>query len=583
MKRFLQYILLVLSVGGGLQACQGISQKTFDNKAIDERPNIIVMLVDDMGYSDLGSYGGEIQTPNLDKIANNGIRFTQFYNTSRCCPTRASLLTGLYPHQAGIGQMTGNQHKPGYEGQIKKTAVTIAEVLKDAGYATGMVGKWHVSNTSVKKNSNGQDRQAQLDWLNHQAYLNDDFGPLEAYPTARGFDKYYGNIWGVVNFFDPFSLVNGIEPVKKVPEDYYHTTALSDSAVNYIEEFSKSEKPFFMYVAHTAPHWPLHALPEDIAKYENTYNGGWDEIRKARFNRMKEIGIISENVELPSPQRKIKKWENNPNKDYDAHKMAVHAAMIDRIDQGVGKMLKKLEETGELENTVILFMSDNGASSETPMFAGFDRNGQTRSGEKVIYTEHKKDVMPGDELTYAGIGQEWANVANTPLRYWKAKTFEGGICTPMIAYWEKGIRKQKGTINHSSGHVIDIMATCVELANTEYPKSYKGNVIQPLEGKSLVPIFEEGKRVGHEAIFFEHYWSAALRSGDWKLVSLPLGDWELYNLKEDRNEMKNVIDLYPAIAEDLKNKWEQGAQRTMVFPRPKMPKHIKKQANKKDS
>ena len=256
---------------------QGSNEKKDVTNA--KRPNIVLILADDLGYSDLGCYGGEINTPNLDYLAKNGLRFTQFYNTSRCCPSRASLLTGLYNHQAGIGEMTSDRNLPGYRGHITENAVTLAEVLKTAGYDTAMSGKWHVSNTVVQETP-----EDQLAWLNHQS-SHPLFSPIEQYPTNRGFDQYYGNIWGVVDFFDPFSLVNGTEPVKEVPEDYYHTDAISDSTVAYIKQYSKTENPFFIYVAETAPHWPLMAPPEDIEKYKNTYTKGWDKIREERIKK----------------------------------------------------------------------------------------------------------------------------------------------------------------------------------------------------------------------------------------------------------------------------------------------------------
>ncbi|MDN5210755.1 arylsulfatase [Fulvivirgaceae bacterium BMA12] len=565
MKWYNSFFIILLLGGCSIQS-ENITKNTY------ERPNIIIMLVDDMGFSDPGCYGGEIRTPNLDKLAGQGIRFTQFYNTSRCCPTRASLLTGLYQHQAGIGQMTGDKGFPGYSGKLRENTVTIAELLGGAGYNTGMVGKWHVSRTKQQ-----QGKENQLKWLNHQGYENEDFSTLDSYPTKKGFEKFYGNIWGVVNYFDPFSLVNGDQPVKKVPANYYHTTALSDSAVAYIDEFSKDESPFFLYIAHTAPHWPLHALPEDIEKYEATYQKGWDAIREARYNKMVDLGIVDPVTTPLSPEmREVKDWESNPNKVYDARKMAVHAAMIDRIDQGLGKIISKLKEKNQLDNTVILFLSDNGASPETPGEGGFDRNSETRDGKQVIYTTHDKSVMPGPETTYAGIGREWANVANTPFRFWKAKTFEGGITTPLIAHWPKGITSQAGTTNHSPGHVIDLMATCLDLAKIPYPDQFNNKKVTPLEGKSLMPIFKSGSREGHKTIFFEHYWSKALRAGKWKIVALPNDEWELYNLEEDRTELNNLANELPDKVTELSQLWEEEALRLDVFPQPEMPERLKK-------
>ena len=547
----------------------------------DKRPNILVILADDLGYSDLGCYGGEIQTPNLNSLAEDGIRFTSFYNTSRSCPTRASLLTGLYQHQAGIGRMTFDDHLPGYRGTLSHNAVTIAEVLGEAGYATGMVGKWHIAETPL--------RQDQREWLAHQVY-HEDFAPKENYPTHRGFQDFYGTIYGVVDYFDPFSLVNGETPVQDVPEDYYITNALSDTAVAYINRYAEDDKPFFMYLSYTAPHWPLHALPEDIAKYEDTYKVGWDSIRNARYARMKEMGLFEGYDDYLSPRQFTDKWEDNPTQEWDARAMAVHAAMVDRMDQGIGKVLDALRATGQLDNTLIIFMSDNGCSNESPqnMIPGEnDRPDMTREGEPIIYPRNK-EVLPGPETSYAGIGAKWANVANTPFRFWKAKQYEGGICTPMIAYWPKGISKKlAGTFNTSKGHVMDIMATCVDLANATYPEEYNGNVIIPMEGQSLAPIFKKGTRQGHDYIGFEHFNERAFLSNDgWKIVGPGVrAKWELYNLNEDRSELNNLAAEYPEKVEEMAKAYEEWAERCMVIPYPgqkRIEAEIQQEANKKN-
>ena len=526
-------------------------------------PNIIVIMADDLGYSDLGSYGGEINTPALDKLATNGVRFTQFYNTSRCCPTRASMLTGLYPHQAGIGKMTRDEGLPGYRGYLTENTVTIAEVLKESGYNTGMVGKWHVSPTEPLEPVN------QLKWL---AHLEDhgDFSDTATYPTARGFDKYFGNIWGVVDYFDPFSLVNGTEPVKEIPEDYYYTNAIGDSAVAYVDQFSKDEKPFFLYVAHCAPHWPLQALPEDIKKYEDVYKIGWDSIRTNRYRRMVEMGLFDSTTAPLSPRMfPEKEWVNNPDKAWDARAMAVHAAMVDRMDQTIGDLINKLEETGELDNTLIMFLSDNGASYERPSKygPGFDRAGSTRDGEEVQFPV-EKEVMPGPQTVHAGIGPVAANAFNTPFRYYKSKVHEGGIATPFVVHWPAGI-KEKGTINKSPGHVVDLMATCLELANASYPQNYEGRDITPTSGKSLVPLIQGKEADVHDVLFWEHFGARAIRQGDWKLVMLGRkADWELYNLAEDRTELNNLADRFPEKVTELSGLWEEMAHKYRVYPAP---------------
>ncbi len=535
-----------------------------ETKEKSSRPNILIVLADDLGYSDIGCYGGEIQTPNLNRLAQEGIRFSHFYNAGRSCPSRASLLTGLYPHEAGIGRMTFDDHLPGYRGTMTHNGVTIAEVLKDAGYQTGMVGKWHIAETPL--------RSDQRLWLAHQVY-HEEFTSKDNYPTHRGFQDYYGTIYGVVDYFDPFSLVNGEVPVREVPKDYYSTIALTDTAVSYINRYSKSDKPFFMYLAYHSPHWPLHALPEDIKKYENVYKVGWEAIRDARYERMKKLGIFKDQSNFLSNRLSTKEWETNADREWDSRAMAVHAAMIDRMDQGIGRVVKALEENGQINNTLIIFMSDNGCSPE--ICQNFspgenDRPDMTRNGTPMIYPKHK-EVLPGPETTYASLGPEWANVANTPFRFWKAKMYEGGICTPMIVHWPNGIKLPKGSINDSECHIIDIMATCLDLTKASYPKIYNGNNIQPYEGLSMNSIFKTGKRKGHKYIGFEHFNEKALMSKDgWKIIE-PAGkkEWELYNLNTDRSEMHNVASQYPKRVATMVKEYETWAKRTMVVPAPK--------------
>ena len=529
----------------------------------DERPNILIILADDLGYSDLGCYGGEIHTPNLDRLAQNGIRFNRFYNAGRSCPTRASLLTGLYPHQAGIGRMTFDNHLPGYRGTMTHNGVTIAEVLKASGYHTGMIGKWHVAETPL--------RPDQREWLAHQVQY-DEFAPKENYPTHRGFEDFYGTIYGVVNFFDPFSLVNGEEPVRNVPEDYYSTIALTDSAVSYINRYKQSDQPFFIYLSYHAPHWPLHALEEDIKKYEDTYSAGWEAVRDARYQRMIQLGIFPEQSDYLTNRLSTKEWEANPDSVWDARAMAVHAAMIDRMDQEIGKVLKTLESLGELDNTLIFFLSDNGCSPEICQDyepGENDRPDMLRDGTPIIYPKHK-EVMPGPATTFASLGPEWANVANMPFRFWKAKMYDGGICTPVIAHWPKGIKIKKGSINSEMCHIIDFMATCLDLAQAKYPATYNDCDILPLEGKNLVPVLQTGKREGHEIIGFEHFNEKALISKDgWKIIQPGRrNSWELYNLNTDRTEKNDVAGQHPERLSQMVSQYETWAKRVMVLPAP---------------
>lgn len=460
--------------------------------------------------------------------------------------------------------MTFDDHLPGYRGTLSRNAVTIAEVLKEAGYRTSMVGKWHVAETPLRKD--------QRDWLNHQVFY-DTYSDLCNYPVNRGFDSHYGIIYGVVDYFDPFSLVEGEVPVKDVPEDYYITQALSDRAASEIREYAREDRPFFMYLAYTSPHWPLHALPEDIEKYRDIYKCGWEEIRNARYERQKEMGLFGGRKDFLSERQFKDSWEENPTAEWDARAMAVHAAMVDRMDQGIGEVIEALEQTGELDNTLILFMSDNGCSSEACQNyspGDNDRPDMTRDGRRMVYPK-QKEVMPGPETTYASIGAEWANVANTPFRFWKAKSYEGGICTPMIAFWPKGIgKKRAGSITEEAGHVMDIMATCVELADAEYPETYKGHDIIPMEGMSLVPIFRTGHRKGYEYLGFEHFNECAFLSADgWKIVKPGnKAAWELYNLNEDRSEQHNLASEYPERLSEMVGRYEAWARRCMVEPNP---------------
>ncbi|MGI4864915.1 MAG: arylsulfatase [Janthinobacterium lividum] len=532
-----------------------------------KRPNIILVMADDLGYSDIGCYGGEVQTPNLDKLAQNGLRFTNCYNTGRCCPTRASMLTGLYPHQAGIGKMTFNENEPGYRGQLNEHTVTLAEALRTAGYQTGMVGKWHISETVERK-----DKAEQLKWLAHQADYG-DFADLNSYPTARGFDKFYGTIWGVVDYFDPFSLVHGKEPVKTVPKDFYYTNAIGDTAVSFVNQFSKSDKPFFMYVAYTAPHWPVQALPEDIKKYENTYKDGWQALRKRRYDRLVAQKLIDPaTTPLPAFMFPDKDWATNPTREWDARAMAVHAAMIDRMDQNIGHMLAELKRTKQLDNTLILFLADNGASPEDPAVygQGFDRNGSTRDGRPVIFPL-KKEALPGSELVYGGIGEVWAHSVNTPYRYYKAKQHEGGIKTPFIVHWPQGVQ-QPGRLVGEPVHVIDMMQTFLDLAKGSYPATYAGRSITPSPGKSFAPLLTSAKAPAkplHSELFWEHFGAAALREGDWKIVRLTATEtWELYDLGHDHSETKNLASQYPDRVASLNKRWQQLAQEYQVFPKP---------------
>ena len=557
------------------------------NNLQNNRPNIIVILADDMGYSDLGSYGSEIPTPELDALAKNGIRFSQFYNTARCCPTRASLLTGLYPHQSGMGFMTENEGPPGYQGEIGNQCVTIAEMLQPAGYHTYMSGKWHVAR-------NLKD----IDSLKYN------------WPLQRGFDKFYGTIIGAGSLWDPWTLTRNntfITPFNdseyQPEQKWYYTDAISDNAVNYLEAHSQEamEDPFFMYVAYTAPHWPLHAPDDEIALHKGRYDQGLAPIREQRYERLKSMGMIDESWSLSEP---VTAWDTLQNKAWHARNMEVYAAMITRMDKGIGKIVDKLKEKGMLENTLILFLQDNGGCAETLNWSqvtneynelsevrAYESMGpdelqtqmfpkQNREGFPVIIMGEK--VMAGSDQTYHAYGPVWANVSNTPFREFKHWIHEGGVATPLIAHWPAVI-KDRGQIRHQPGHLIDIMATIVDITNATYPSEYNGNAIVPMEGKSLKAVFANNETIEREAIYFEHEGNRGVRKGKWKLVSkafknaghfrkvntLAPDQWELFDMEKDRTETVNLAQKHPDMIKKLSDLWHQWAERTNTIPKPK--------------
>lgn len=515
-----------------------------------QRPNILLIVVDDMGYSDMGCFGGEINTPNLDGMASNGVRFSQFFNSGRSCPSRAQLLTGCYPQTCGITAMGTS---------LSKNCVTVAEALKTAGYRTAMSGKWHLSRTAAISGNNSE----QLQWLNHQnTFNNAPFAPLDTYPCNRGFDDHVGTIWGVVNHFDPFSLVHNEEALytESIPSDFYSTDFITDRAVDYLEDFADGDDPFFLYVAYNAPHWPLHAKPEDIAKYKGKYDSGWDVMRQNRYNRMVELGLVDPAETPMSRNESGRSWDAEADKAFQAANMEVHAAMIDCIDQGVGKIIDELKAKGLYDNTLIMFTSDNGASSENYGIGDFDRHNQTRDGRQVVHNSR----TPGDELSYNYLGTGWAGAVNTPFRYWKVESFHGGTATPTIIQWPAGMQAQTGSIVSDPCHYIDFMPTCLELAGVEYPVEYNGNSIQPLpsESQSLVPLLEDnGEFDADRELYWEHEGGKAVRIGNWRLTQLKGDDkWKLYNMSTDYSETTDLTSQYPEKASQLKKKWYQWAK-----------------------
>ena len=507
-----------------------------------EKPNVVIFLVDDMGYSDIGCYGGEIMTPNLDKLASTGVRFTQFYNTSRSCPARASLMTGLYQHQAGIGQMSedpgtfkketqrdiNDWGSEGYQGYLNRNCVTIAEVLKENGYHTYMAGKWHLG-------MHGQEK----------------------WPLQRGFERFYGILAGAASYLRPeggrgLTLDNEHLPAPESP--YYTTDAFTDHALQFVGE-QKDDKPFFLYLAFNAPHWPLQAKEEDIQKFTKLYRSkGWDKIRQERYNRMQKMGIIDKNVGFAE-------WENRSwdeltekEKDESAYRMAVYAAQVHCVDYNVGKVIDYLKKTKQLDNTLILFLADNGACAEPYLELG--------GGKQEDINNPACNNMPS-------YGRAWAQTSNTPFRKYKCRSYEGGISTPLIFSWNKKLGNRHGNLCTIPGYLPDIMPTVLEATGAAYPETYHGgNKIHPLVGTSLFPAITEKVPSLHEYMYWEHQGNRAIRYGNWKAIRDEAGtEWELYDIVKDRTEKNNLASQHPDVLKKLRNEWEYWAIKYNVLPK----------------
>lgn len=489
-----------------------------------KKPNVIVIMADDLGYADLGCYGSEIPTPNLDKLAQNGVRLTSFYNTARCCPTRAALLTGVYSHQAGIGHMMddkGADH-PAYRGHLNETSVTIAEVMKTAGYFTAMTGKWHVGQAA---------------------------GTV---PWKRGFDRslnapaggfYYGDGKNAKVFLNGEELANDSD---KLPKNWYSTDLWTDYGLRFIDEAAKDKKPFMLYLAHNAPHFPLQAPEEDIAKFRGKYLQGWEKLRQQRYEKQIKLGLIDPSWKLPPVNPNVPKWESlseQEKKRYD-DMMAIYAAVIYRLDKSIGDLVDGLKKRGVFDDTVILFVSDNGGNAEPGIEGRYE-------GDK-----------PGDSQSTVFLGQGWAEAACTPFWAYKHHTHEGGISSPGIISWPNGIpASRNGKFEKQPAHIIDIMATLVDLGGAKYPTTFAGQTIQPLEGTSLKPAFT-GKPINRKnPIFWEHEGNRAIRDGKWKLVAEKTEKWQLYDVEKDRTELNDQFEKQPEIAKKLVTKYEAWYKR----------------------
>lgn len=514
--------------------------------ATPARPNVVIILADDMGFSDLGCYGSEIPTPNIDSLAANGLRFTQFYNSARCSPTRAALLTGLDPHQAGVGVLANDAKPdgtssappdagPGYIQHLNDRCLTLAEALRPAGYRPYMVGKWHVG----------------------------AFG-AQQWPLGRGFERWYGVLAGTVSYFKPDTarpLFDGAKPLPP-PEDpnYYTTDAFGDHAVQYLREHP-ADAPFFLYLAFNAPHYPLHARKDDIAKFVGRYRAGWDRLRVERFERQRKLGLFDRSVQLSPRDPSVRAWDTltEQQKTELDYRMAVYAAQVYRLDLNVGRVLATLREKRALENTLILFLSDNGASNEP----GPDLGG---GAFENINDPAKRGQGGANGSTY---GAAWANLSNTPFRRFKAMLHEGGISAPLIAHWPAGLKTKPGSIASTPAYLTDIMPTLLELSGAKYPGEFRGQRPFPLEGQSLAPVFQNGTRPTREWFYWEQYNNRAVRRGTWKAVSPANanGTWELYDLSRDRTELHDVASQHPATVAELTAAWDRWANSHQVLPK----------------
>jgi arylsulfatase len=510
MKKIRVTALMIFAILAGFQQSYAQSKK----------PNIVLIVVDDMGYGDLGSYGSEIHTPNLDRLASQGLRLKEFYNNAICAPTRASILTGQDQHKAGIGYFDQNLGLPAYQGYLNKESLTLAEVLKQNGYSTLMSGKWHVGNDST------------------------------SWPNQRGFDHFFGIIGGAANYFNTgyMPLAGAKYPViieednkrwHKPDDSYYMTDEIGDHAVKFLDEQGKASKPFFLYLTFNAPHWPLQALPEDIAKYKGRYNIGWDSLRKERLARQVALGLRDPKQPVAVRDAEVPNWDNLT---YDEQqlwksKMEVYAAMVDRMDQNVGKVLDKLKALKKDDNTLIVFISDNGAPAEDVA------HGKVHAA---------RNIGPvGTSGSFESQGKNWSFVSNSPLRSFKGALYEGGMSSPLIAWFPGKIKAN--TIERGTAHLVDLAPTFYEVAGAKYPTVYNGTKTNPLIGKSLTGVFFKGEELNRDQpLFWELWGNRAIREGKWKLVSVfPVNQWELYDIDADRGETNNLAAKYPDVVRKL--------------------------------
>lgn len=522
------------------------------NEQKKSKANIVVIMVDDLGFSDLKSYGGELVTPSIDALADKGVKFSNFYNAARCVPSRAALLTGLYPHQAGLGHMVSDLGQDAYRGELSKNAVTIAEVLSTQGYFTAMTGKWHLT-----KNWHPNDKK-------------------DNWPLQRGFQRFYGTLPGHGSLYNPFGLVEG-NTATKLTDGAYYTDVIGEKSIDYIHEAVAQNKPFFLYMSHVAPHYPLHAKPAMIAEQKGKFSAGWDTLRKLRHKKLLKLGLLNKGTKLSPRDEQVPAWDNEKNQAWQQHRMEVYAAMMSHVDQSVERVLAVLKATKQLDNTYIFFLSDNGASPEGHLNNTVERLGTAWNSALIPKTTPQgRQVKAGDWIneaiggadTYGSYGIKWANLSNTPFRNHKTWLHEGGITAPLIIV---GPNIAENTISHQPVHLIDFMPTVLNFTQAKYPKNYKKEVITPLPGIDFSQVLTQQKTLPERSIFWEHEGNKAVRTGNWKLVAeypgtwasvrrYPTkGQWELYNMVDDRTELRDLAKKHPDKVMALSKAWQQWA------------------------
>jgi arylsulfatase len=521
-----------------------------------KRPNVILIMADDAGFSDIGCFGSEIETPHLDKLGMNGIRFTQMYNCARCCPSRAALMTGLYPHQAGIGHMVHDSGvgSKAYQGYLRDDVATIAQVFQSGGYKTYMAGKWHCGGEYPP--------HLPLYWKKH---AGDETHPL---PVQRGFDEHYGTLGGGGSYYDPPSLIHNRQLILQTPDDYYYTDAINDEACRMIQEAGDGH--FFLYVAHCAPHWPLHAPEEVIAKYRGKYKNGWDELRQTRYEKLKELGLIESEWDCSPRDGHSFPWDDASHEDWEDARMATYAAMIDVMDQGIGRIVETLERKDMLDDTMIIFLSDNGGCAEFLKENGDEGSwpefysGVSSDGTQTI-VGNNPERMPGGRDSFMSYDLPWANASNTPFRLFKSWVHEGGIATPFFIHWPRGI-KNTAQIHHKPWIMMDIVATCYDICGISYPDELNGTKLPPLEGESFASVLNGNNSFERqEPIFWEHQGNCAVRQGKWKLVNQHGVEWELFDMSRDRTELRNLASQEPERVKEMIEMWKEWAKRCGVL------------------